>query len=189
VPVPFKKIKTDIKGQYAAIATTYGEGKVVLFGPHPERKTFFDGYVEEVTVRPKLAPFTWFIYNWISNNSSIISYNWWMLRRSVAWLAGCEMPYMSEIASYIIAPKNGVYFNGRKIIDCKDNIVIGHMNLIGASNGANETLVYVNDELIHQTMKNIDLTVTLSKGYHHIRVVAKGRREEAGSEIGIIVMS
>ena len=53
-------ITTDIKGQYAAIATTYGEGRVILFGPHPEKKTFFGGHIEEFPVR-KNTRFTWFI--------------------------------------------------------------------------------------------------------------------------------
>jgi len=33
------KVKTHQKGEYAVIATSYGNGKVVLFGPHPEYST------------------------------------------------------------------------------------------------------------------------------------------------------
>jgi len=85
-------ITTDIKGEYAAIATTYGNGRVVLFGPHPEKKTFFGGRIEEFPVR-KNTRFTWFIYNWSDGISSNRDYNWWMLQRSVAWTACCPVPH------------------------------------------------------------------------------------------------
>lgn len=58
--IPYKNVTTDIKNQYAAIASIYGKGKIVLFGPHPERNTFFDGHVEEFPVRN--SRLTWFIY-------------------------------------------------------------------------------------------------------------------------------
>ena len=86
--IPLKNVTTNINGTYAGITTTFGKGRIVLFGPHPERNTFFDGYVKEFPVRPQLSPFTWFIYEWVSENSSTKSYNWWMIRRSVAWIAG-----------------------------------------------------------------------------------------------------
>jgi len=43
-----KRIKTDIGGQYAIIATTYGKGRIVLFSPHPENATWLGGYVKEL---------------------------------------------------------------------------------------------------------------------------------------------
>ena len=95
-PYQRENITTDIKDQYAIVASTYGLGRIVLFGPHPERATFFDGYIEEFPVRPHLAPFTWFIYNWISENQSSISYNWWMLRRSVAWIVQVSLPPIED---------------------------------------------------------------------------------------------
>jgi len=88
-------ITTDIKGEYAAIATTYGNGRVVLFGPHPEKKTFFGGHIEEFPVR-KNTRFTWFIYNWSDGISSNRDYNWWMLQRSVAWTACCPVPHENK---------------------------------------------------------------------------------------------
>lgn len=88
-------ITTDIKGEYAAIATTYGNGRIVLFGPHPEKKTFFGGHIEEFPVR-KNTRFTWFIYNWSDGIPSDENYNWWMLQRSVAWTAHCPVPHKNE---------------------------------------------------------------------------------------------
>jgi hypothetical protein len=78
-------VTTDIKDQYAAIATSYGQGRLALFGPHPEKKTFFGGRIEEFPVRPHLGPFTWFIYNWSGGIVSPQDYNWGILRRSTAW--------------------------------------------------------------------------------------------------------
>ena len=89
--IPFRNVSTDLKGEYAAIATTYGKGRIVLFGPHPERETFLDGHIEEFPVRENLSPFTWFIYRW-NGNKTDIGYNWWILRRSVAWAAGVSVP-------------------------------------------------------------------------------------------------
>jgi len=105
-------ITTDIKGQYAAIATTYGDGRVVLFGPHPEKNTFFGGDIEEFPVR-KNTRFTWFIYNWSDGIPSDEDYNWWMLQRSVAWSAHCPAPPEksvsdadeSENAGYVLLMK------------------------------------------------------------------------------------
>ena len=85
----------ELKGEYAAIATTYGKGRIVLFGPHPEKKTFFGGHIEEFPVR-KNTRFTWFIYNWSDGIPSDENYNWWMLRRSVAWTAHCPVPHKNE---------------------------------------------------------------------------------------------
>jgi len=85
-------VTTDVRGQYAAVASTFGNGRVALFGPHPEKPTWFGGHVEEFPVRPRAGPFTWFIYNWSNGTLSSPSYNWWMLRRAVAWTAGAGMP-------------------------------------------------------------------------------------------------
>jgi hypothetical protein len=82
-----KDITTDIKGQYAVVATSYGKGRIVLFGPHPEKKTFFGGYITEFPVRPNMGPFTWHIYNWDGGVSSSREYNWWMIQRAAAWIS------------------------------------------------------------------------------------------------------
>jgi len=85
--IPYKNITTDLKNQYAAITTTYGKGRIVLFGPHPEYSTWHNGHVVEY----KTKYFGWegnkFVYYWEGNETSI-DYNWWIIRRSVAWAAG-----------------------------------------------------------------------------------------------------
>ncbi|HDN95560.1 MAG TPA: hypothetical protein ENG71_00640 [Thermoplasmatales archaeon] len=187
--IPYRNVTTDIKGQYAAIATTYGDGRLVLFGPHPERKTYFDGHVEEFPVRPNMGPFTWFIYNWVSNNSSSISYNWWILRRSVAWVAGLskeEMPYASQTAAYIEEPRYGVYFNGRKIIYSQKNIVIGRFSIKGKTIDADEALWYVDGELVYKGKGDVMMDVKLQRGKHIIRLIAINENEEAGNKMEVI---
>jgi len=82
-----ENITTDIKNQYAVVATSYGKGRIVLFGPHPEKKTFFGGYITEFPVRPNMGPFTWHIYNWSGGTSSSMDYNWWMMQRAAAWIS------------------------------------------------------------------------------------------------------
>ncbi|MGC9307440.1 MAG: BPL-N domain-containing protein [Thermoplasmatota archaeon] len=112
-------VSTDIKGQYAAVASTYGKGNVALFGPHPEKPTWFGGHVEEFPVRPHAGPFTWFIYNWSNGTLSSPSYNWWMLRRAVAWAAGTAMP-PSRVAS-----QGWLSVNGRVVLPLPSRVTIG----------------------------------------------------------------
>ncbi|MCD6571789.1 MAG: hypothetical protein J7K62_00775 [Thermoplasmata archaeon] len=82
-------VKTNLKGKYAVIATTYGKGRVVLFGPHPELwswridKVLSDNEsrIEEgINARGK-----W--YRW-KEGIPIPNYNMWMIKRSIAWTVG-----------------------------------------------------------------------------------------------------
>ncbi len=184
--IPYKNVTTDIKGEYAAIATTYGKGRIVLFGPHPERETFFDGHIEEFPVWEKLSPFTWFIYNWIGNKS-VISYNWWILRRSIAWAAGIEeMPYASETAAYIEEPRYGIYINGRKIMYNENNIVIGRFSISGKVINATGFL-YADENFVGKVKDEFSISLKLSKGKHVFKLIAKNDREEAVNEVKVIV--
>jgi hypothetical protein len=116
-------VTTDIKGQYAALATTYGSGRVVLFSPHPEKPTWFGGQVAEFPVRPHLGPLTWFIYNWTGGNLSEESYNWWMLQRSVAWLAGVPLP-PTHLSDETPSESEGLRFQGRLIMPLETKMSI-----------------------------------------------------------------
>ncbi|MEM1513977.1 MAG: BPL-N domain-containing protein [Candidatus Thermoplasmatota archaeon] len=184
--IPYKNITTDIKGQYAAIATTYGKGKVVLFSPHPERETFFDGYVEEFPVRENLSPFTWFIYNWVSNNSSGISYNWWILRRAIAWAGNLEVPPASETAIFIEEPRYGIYFNGRKIIYSQNTVIIGYSNIFCHSVNTSENTIYLDDEIIYKGSGDIYLKFDFSAGFHKLKAIGKNEKEEVRNEVLIL---
>ncbi len=186
--IPKSNITTDIKGEYAVVACNYGEGRVILFGPHPERETFLDGYVREFPVRPYMGRFTWFIYEWIGNKS-VISYNWWILRRSVAWAAGLseeEMPYASRIAACIEKPDKGIYFNGRKLMDSKQHIYIGRIEFEGYGIECRELSLYIDGELFERSKDRIYATLMLGAGWHRLRLKASSEREEAADEVNIL---
>ena len=184
--VPLRNITTDIKGQYAVVASFYGNGRLVIFGPHPEANTFFDGHVREFPVRN--TRFTWFIYDWVTNNSSVVSYNWWMVRRSIAWVCGLErneMPYISEIAGYVKEPKYGIYMNGRKVYPAQNAVVIGsfilHAQIIDANNGE----IKVDGRKIYEGNGDISIDMNLSPGKHAVYVMAENEHERAWSSIQI----
>jgi glutamine amidotransferase-like uncharacterized protein len=87
-PVPYKTVRTDILGQYAGVASTYNnKGKIVLFGPHPEYSTWTNGHVNEFKTEGRGWVGNKFVYNWNGQETNY-DYNWWIIRRSVAWAAG-----------------------------------------------------------------------------------------------------
>ena len=186
--VPYKNITTDIKGEYAAIATTYGKGKVVLFGPHPERETFFDGYVEEFPVRENLSPFTWFIYNWVSNNSSGVSYNWWILRRAIAWAANSEIPPASETAVVIEEPRYGIYVDGRKIIYSQNTVVVGGSKILCKAINVSESILYLDNEIIYKGNGDIYFNFNFPEGFHILKATGKNEKEEVENEVLVFAL-
>jgi len=87
-PEPYKTVVTDIIGQYAGVATTYNKkGKIVLYGPHPEYSTWTNGHINEFETESRGWIGNKFVYNWTGQETSF-DYNWWIIRRSVAWVAG-----------------------------------------------------------------------------------------------------
>lgn len=180
--IPLKNITTDIKGIYAGVATTFGKGRIVLFGPHPERNTFFDGHVKEFPVRPRLSPFTWFIYDWVSENASTDSYNWWVIRRSVAWLAECPIPPANELAAKICEPEGGIYWNGRKIISCNTTIITGSFRFSGKIIDGDMYRLYVDGEVFEQGYGNVELMMNLPQGIHRLALSAEHSNERAFDE-------
>lgn len=82
------KVKTNMKGKAAIISTTYGNGRIVLFGNHPDASTWYDGHIEENYVSyPR--------YEWIGKETDK-KYNWWMLRRAAAWVAKVPDEHLPE---------------------------------------------------------------------------------------------
>jgi glutamine amidotransferase-like uncharacterized protein len=128
-------VTTDLKGEYAAIATTYGKGRVALFGPHPEERTVLGGHVEEFLGRSKYTLFREdYLYRWVDGEEVDWSYNWWMLRRAVAWAAGVpddELPPINDAEIFMVKPDvwhPALYVNGRYIMPAPwGNTIIGEM--------------------------------------------------------------
>lgn len=128
--IPFRKVKTDIKGQYAAIATTYGEGRIVIYNAHPEIILVVNGTIDqymgepvgygfgETTLPPMRAVFSW------TGTPLNMSHNWWIHRRTAAWIAGVpddNLPPCNELMAFIDKPtfRFGIkefYFNGEGLI-------------------------------------------------------------------------
>jgi len=128
-------VVTDVKGQYAAIATTYGNGRVAVFGPHPEERTVLGGHVEEFLGRSKYALFREnYLYRWVGGEVADWSYNWWMLRRAAAW-AACvpddDLPPVDEMEIFLVEPNvwhPALYVDGRYIMPAPwGNTIVGDM--------------------------------------------------------------
>lgn len=128
-------VVTDVKGEYAAIATTYGKGRVALFGPHPEERTVLGGHVEEFPGRSKYTLFREdYLYRWVDGEVMDWSYNWWMLRRAAAWAAGVpdgDLPPISDAKIFLVEPNvwhPALYVDGRYIMPAPwGNTIIGKM--------------------------------------------------------------
>jgi len=152
-------IVTDVKGQFAAIATTYGNGRVALFGPHPEeRPTLEAGYVEEFPGRTKYSLFQeTYLYSWVGGDKTNWSYNWWMERRAVAWAAGVPEEHLPPIRyNEILLTKPSVwepalYFQGRRIGPAPwGNTIIGSM-LFTVDTAPNSTVDFFFDGIKYYT--------------------------------------
>lgn len=85
-----KRVTTNLEDRLAGLATIYNSsGRVVLYGPHPEDRVVVDGYVREYLGRSMINfvfPFETYVFNYYGTQLDR-SYNWWIIRRSVAWAA------------------------------------------------------------------------------------------------------
>lgn len=118
----WRNVTTDIKGEWAAIETDYGKGKIFLFGPHPEEPFMENGTIVEFFGKSVWGPWWQYLYAWVGGNYTPISQNWWILRRCAAVAAGVnesDLPPLSKEAAIIIKPLNGkfggVYVNNDSI--------------------------------------------------------------------------
>ena len=98
--IPYKKIKTDIKGYYSAAEITYGKGKIVVFGMHPEIPPRLNGSVEEF-FGLSIYGIPRFVYAWKGGKLLNFSYNWWILRRSIAYVRDLPLPPVDEICVFV----------------------------------------------------------------------------------------
>jgi hypothetical protein len=95
----WKNVTTDIEDSAAAVATSYGEGNVVLYGPHPEHRVVVNGTVREYLGHgiPNFAgPVERYVFNYFGEMLSH-DYNWWIVRRSAAWAAGLSEPELPPV--------------------------------------------------------------------------------------------
>ncbi|MCD6573696.1 MAG: hypothetical protein J7K95_06340 [Thermoplasmata archaeon] len=170
-------ITTDIKGQYAAIATTYGKGRIVLFGPHPEEITMLGGHVEEFPGRSKYTLFREkYLYRWTGGNYTSWGYNWWIVRRSMAWICGIDdLPPVNGVAAMFRLPNNFmpmVYINGRMIMPARENIIIGSIAINAFVSGAERAAFYVDGKLVKDCYSPPYTWKANLKGKHEITIKA-----------------
>lgn len=85
-----RRVTTNLENTFAGVATFYNSsGRVVLYGPHPEDRVVVNGYVREYLGRSMINfvfPFETYVFNYYGIQLER-SYNWWIIRRSVAWAA------------------------------------------------------------------------------------------------------
>ena len=189
-------IKTDLKGEYAAIATTYGKGKVVLFGPHPEEKTVLGGHVEEFLGRNKYTLFRQdYLYRWVNGTPLNWSYNWWMLRRSVAWAAGVdELPPVDETMLFVIKPNvwhPAIYINGRRIAPSMENVIIGKMDIQVYSNVNGKVEFCLDGKKVYEDDSppytwNFDLPIF---GEHEIKAIVYNKNSVAYGKLNVYIVN
>jgi hypothetical protein len=105
------KVKTDMYGQYGGIATTYGLGRVVLYTGQPEIQVILNGTIEEGPGRSTgygiKFPRYRVVYSWVGTPMNM-SYNWWIHRRSAAWIAGIpddDIPPCNEFMVFMDKPQ------------------------------------------------------------------------------------
>lgn len=110
-------IKTDVKGQIGGIISSYGDGKIVLFTGHPEIPLTINGGVKEYFgkssgfgIGVKVPRMVYMYEGEVQNYSS----NWWIHRRSAAWVAGVpdeDLPAESVLLCAFNHPKGNMYSN------------------------------------------------------------------------------
>jgi len=90
-------ITTDIQGQYAVISTRYNNSsRVILFSPHPEIPSLFDGHIKEYLGVP-IYGIPRFVYGWIGGHQTASDYNWWIIRRAAAWTAHLPATHLPPV--------------------------------------------------------------------------------------------
>lgn len=126
----WKKVKTDMFGQYGGIATTYGNGRVVIYTGQSEIQLVLNGTIKEKVGRSTgygiRFPRFRVVYSWTGTPMNM-SRNWWIHRRSAAWIAGVpddDLPPCNELMVFMDKP---AFRFGRKLY-IKDQLVESYFN-------------------------------------------------------------
>jgi glutamine amidotransferase-like uncharacterized protein len=107
----WKNVSTNLLDSYAGVSNSYGDGRVVLFGPHPELILTLNGTIYEYLDRglslylPKFIAPPQFVFSYIGEMASYT--NHWMMRRSAAWAAGLSedlFPPIDDLKITVVRP-------------------------------------------------------------------------------------
>jgi len=105
-PTPFgwkiaSNVTTTLRDTYAGVATTYNQdGRVVLYGPHPEDGVVVNGTIYEYRGTGMLSffvPFETYVFNYVGTSLGE-THNWWIVRRSAAWAANIPAEHLPPVA-------------------------------------------------------------------------------------------
>lgn len=89
--------ETHLAGRPAAVACRYGDGRVAIYGNHPEHPVWRGGrIVERDTGRDRML--VGGLFGWTARRELPEDYNWWVVRRSVAWTAGLGVDELPPVA-------------------------------------------------------------------------------------------
>lgn len=80
-------VTTDIKKQWAGIEARYGQGKMIIFGHHPEIPPMMNGSITEY-FGLSIYGIPRYVYKWDGGIQTSMDYNWWILRRGIAYVSG-----------------------------------------------------------------------------------------------------
>ncbi len=81
-----RPVTTDIKGQWAGVEASHGDGSLVIFGHHPEIPPMRNGSIDEF-FGTTIYGVPRYVYAWQGGEQLPEDYNWWIIRRSVAHVA------------------------------------------------------------------------------------------------------
>jgi len=135
-----KTVPTNLSNTYAGIATTYNNGRIILYSPHPELGLFKDGKLNEshgkgiISRYTNLKSYTYTYRGEIENYS-----NYWLIRRSIAWVAHIpdkDLPPKDDNMIWLTQPfsyYNAIYINNKYILNShlfRKTIIFGEIDLI-----------------------------------------------------------
>lgn len=80
-------VTTDIKGQWAGVTASHGDGTLVIFGHHPEIPPMRNGSIHEF-FGTTIYGVPRYVYAWQGGDQLPEDYNWWIIRRGAAHVAG-----------------------------------------------------------------------------------------------------
>lgn len=196
--VPFKKVKTDLKGNYAGIATTYkNSGRIVLFAVHAEIPLIVNGTIEEkFGIRDSYSSFGLFpriIYDYKGEVLNM-SKNFWVHRRAAAWVSGVpneDLPPSNEIGIFLkkpyfivksiyindtlqsIIPPDGFEWLAQLLNEYDMTIIFGDITVEALGESCEKVEFYI-DGILEYTDYTSPYTWVLDKnnfiGIHHLEV-------------------
>jgi len=174
--VIWKNVSTNLQGTYAGMSTTYGSGRLVLYGPHPELLLTINGTIYEYLDKGYSLYLPWFlqpsqyVFSYIGDMASYSNY--WIIRRSVAYAAQVDndsLPPMDETKIVCVRPwsiGNMIYVNDNQMFANLSTfllmipknrekehtpLIIGDITVIGYTMHCNENLAvdfFIDDQYI-----------------------------------------